>query len=181
MKKYLLNRNGCVITVGNRRFWNMRDPWVISYLRKKVINFLKKYDFGYLKIDYNDNIGIGCDGAESLGEELRQQIVATQDFIKNIRTEIPNIVIENCSSGGHRLEPSMMAISDIGLSSDAILSKELPIIAANLHRTILPRQSLIWATLLEDYKAQHLVYSLASTFLGRMCIGGEILNADNRV
>ena len=30
--------------------------------------FLKKYGFGYLKIDYNDTVGIGCDGAESLGE-----------------------------------------------------------------------------------------------------------------
>jgi alpha-galactosidase len=174
MKDHLLHRNGIIITTGDRRFWDMKDPWVVSYLSKKVIDFLKEYKFGYLKIDYNENIGIGCDGAESFGEELRQQILASQDFIMKIREEIPEIVIENCSSGGHRLEPSMMGIADIGLSSDAIILKELPIIAANLHRAILPRQSIVFATVRKDDTSQKLVYSLAGTFLGRMCISGDV-------
>ena len=88
----------------------MEDEWVINYLGGKVIKLLKECGFGYLKVDYNDTIGMGCDGPESLGENLRKKVQATQEFFRKIKAEIPEIVIENCSSGGHRLEPSMMEL-----------------------------------------------------------------------
>lgn len=88
--------------------------------------------------------------------------------------EIPGLVIENCSSGGHRLEPSMMALASMASFSDAHECPEIPIIAANLHRMILPRQSQIWAVLRSKDTLQRTCYSLAATFLGRMCISGDI-------
>ncbi|MDP4181074.1 MAG: alpha-galactosidase, partial [Bacillota bacterium] len=109
-KDHLLKRNGQLIRSGERYFWDMADPWVVDFLSEKVISMLKKYEFKYLKVDYNETIGIGCDGRESLGEGLRQRILATQAFFEKIRKEIPDIVIENCSSGGHRLEPSMLSL-----------------------------------------------------------------------
>jgi len=174
--EHLLKRDGYVITTADRRFWDMSDPYVIEYLTEKVINFLKKYNIGYLKIDYNDNIGIGCDGAESYGEGLRQKVLATQQFITKIQQEVPDIVIENCSSGGHRLEPSMMRLTSMSSFSDAHECEEIPIIAANLHRVILPRQSQIWAVLRKEDSERRLVYSLANTFLGRMCLSGEVFD-----
>ncbi|WP_127532958.1 glycoside hydrolase family 36 protein [Paenibacillus kobensis] len=173
-KEHLLQRDGIPITSGQRRFWNFRDPFVIDYLSEKVIQFLKRYDFGYLKIDYNETIGIGCDGAESLGEGLRLHLEAVQDFIKRIKRELPHLVIENCSSGGHRLEPSMMGITSMASFSDAHEELEIPIIAANMHRVILPRQSQIWAVLRKDDTIARLRYSIANTFLGRMCLSGDV-------
>ncbi|MBP1543327.1 MAG: alpha-galactosidase [Oscillospiraceae bacterium] len=99
---HLLKRFGAPITVDGRRFLDMRDPWVQEYLDERVIETLKESDMGYIKIDYNNTIGIGCDGAESLGEGLRQTIAASQEFIKKLSSEMPDLVIENCSSGGHR-------------------------------------------------------------------------------
>lgn len=98
---HLLAKDGFPLTVGSRRFWNMRDPWVKLYLQEKVIDFLKEHDIGYLKIDYNENFGIGFDGAASFGEESRQQLEASQQFIREIQKQLPGLVIENCSSGGH--------------------------------------------------------------------------------
>ena len=177
-EEHLLKRDGYTITVGARRFWDMRDPFVIDYLSKKVIDFIKKYKFGYLKIDYNDTIGIGCDGAESLGEGLRQQIIASQNFIKKIQKQIPDLVIENCASGGHRIEPSMIAITSMSSFSDAHECIEIPIIAANMHRVILPRQSQIWAVLRKTDSAKRLYYSVINTFLGRMCLSGDVNELD---
>ena len=179
MVDHLLKRDGFVITSGSRRFWDMRDPFVIDYLTEKVIDFIKEYGFGYLKIDYNETIGIGCDGAESLGEGLRQHILSSQDFIKKIQTEIPHLVIENCAAGGHRLEPSMFAISSMSSFSDAHESIEIPIIAANLHRAMLPRQNQIWAVLRKTDTPQRLYYSIVNTFLGRMCLSGDVLHLDD--
>lgn len=174
--EHLLKRDGHVITTGDRRFWDMSDPYVQEYLADKVIRFLKKYGFGYLKIDYNDNIGIGCDGVESPGEGLRQRVLASQQFIREIREQIPDLVIENCSSGGHRLEPSMLGLTSMSSFSDAHECAEIPIIAANLHRAILPCQNQIWAVLRKEDKERRLVYSLANTFLGRMCLSGDVFD-----
>ena len=171
---HLLKKDGVVLTVGDKRFWDMSDPWVMEYLNNMVIETLKECGFGYIKIDYNDTIGIGCDGAESLGEGLRQKVGATQEFFKKIKREIPDIVIENCSSGGHRLEPSMMELVSQASFSDAHETTAIPIIAANMHRVIKPSQSQIWAVMRSSDSINRIYYSLISTFLGRMCLSGDI-------
>ncbi|HEX3029661.1 MAG TPA: glycoside hydrolase family 36 protein, partial [Clostridia bacterium] len=179
LEEHLLKRNGKVITAGVRRFWDMKDPWVVEYLTKRVILLLKQYGFKYLKVDYNETIGIGCDGYESLGEGLRQRVLASQAFFRSIREEIPDIVIENCSSGGHRLEASMMSICDFASFSDAHECNEIPIIAANLHRVINPCQSQIWAVLRKTDTLRRIVYSVANTFLGVMCLSGDVHDLNN--
>lgn len=169
----LLRRDGRVLDAG-RRFWDFRDPRTFDYLTKKVIHLLRDNGFGYLKVDYNETIGFGVDGAESPGEGLRQHLEGVHRFFRKLREEIPGLIIENCSSGGHRLEPSMMGLCAMGSFSDAHETREIPIIAANLQRLILPRQSQVWAVLRKNDSAQRLAYSLAATFLGRMCLSGEV-------
>ena len=124
-------------------------------------------------MDYNDSIGLGVDGAESLGEGLRQHLAGVQAFFRKLRAELPDLVIENCSSGGHRLEPSMLGLTAMSSFSDAHECPEIPIIAANLHRLMLPRQSQIWAVLRARESLRRVVYLLAGGFLGRLCLSGD--------
>ena len=170
----LLKRDGIPIQTMFRRFLDMRKPEVIDYLTERVIKNLKDNGFGYLKVDYNDNLGIGCDGAESLGEGMRQSLVESRNFFKKIREEIPEIVIENCSSGGHRLEPSMQAVTSMASFSDAHEWQAIPVVAANVTRAILPAQSQIWAVIRAKDDEKRLYYSLSNTFLGRMCLSGDM-------
>lgn len=172
--EHLLKRDGKPLTTYARRFWDMSDPWVEQYLYDRVIGTLKQYGFGYMKIDYNETIGIGCDGAESLGEGLRKNMAATEGFIRRVKEEVPDIVLENCSSGGHRLEPLMMSLCSMASFSDAHEVAEIPVIAANLHRLIHPVQSQIWAVIRESDTAERIIYSLAATMLGRMCLSGDV-------
>lgn len=174
MIDHLLKRDGIPITVRSRRFWDLNDPVSVDFLAERVVDLLEQCGFGYLKVDYNETIGLGCDGAESQGEGLRLQIEGVYRFFNLIRHRLPELVIENCSSGGHRLEPSMIGRTAMSSFSDAHELREIPIIAANLHRLMLPRQSQIWAVLHRTDSDQRLVYSLAATFLGRMCLSGEI-------
>jgi len=178
MVNHFLKRDGIPVLAGQRRFWDFRDPWVRDYLYEKVILFLRETGFGYIKVDYNETIGIGVDGAESLGEGLRQHIMHVQDFFREMRKELPDLVIEICASGGHRLEPSMLALASMASFSDVHESQEIPIIAANLQRLILPRQSQVWAVLHASDSHQRLIYSLAAGFLGRLCLSGEIDELD---
>lgn len=174
--EHLLRRNGSVLETSSRRFWNMTDPWVQEYLTERVIGTLKKYEFGYMKMDYNDTIGIGCDGAESLGEGLRRNMEESRRFIEKVKEELPGIVLENCASGGSKMEPMMMGLCSMASFSDAHECPEIPVIAASLHRAILPRQSQIWAVIRESDSCRRIAYSIAAAFLGRMCLSGDVLN-----
>ena len=171
--EWLLTRDGRPITAGDRRFWDMRKPEVQEYLARKVIDFLRENDLDYMKVDYNEDIGLGCDGAESLGEGLYEQILATQVFFARIRRELPDLVLELCASGGHRLCHSFLELSCMASFSDAHECDEIPIIAANMHRMILPRQSQIWAVVKGEHPLQKLYYQICSGLLGRLCYSGH--------
>lgn len=171
---HLTKDNEVLKSGGARSYWDFRRQDVRDYLYEKVIKMLKDNDFGYIKVDYNNNIGIGVDGAESEAEGLREHLSCVRDFFKKIKEEIPDIIIENCASGGHRLEPSMMGVSGVSSFSDAHECVEVPYVAANLHNLMLPAQELIWAVLHDDDDDNRMYYTLSAAFFGRMCLSGDI-------
>ncbi|MBR3149544.1 MAG: alpha-galactosidase [Eubacterium sp.] len=176
--EHILKRDGYPVTVGGRRFWDMRQKWVKDFLDERVLGLLKNAGFGYIKIDYNENIGAGVDGAESYGEGLRQTVEESRKYFLHLGDEMPELVIENCSSGGHRLEPSFMETASMASFSDAHECNSIPLIAANLHRLIRPEQSQIWAVLRADADEHRINYLLCASFLGRLCLSGEIFDLE---
>lgn len=173
-----LHRDGFPLEVGNRRFWDFRDPWVHAWLGERVIRLLRENGFGYLKIDCNDTLGVGCDGAESPGEGLRQHLAGVQLFLQYLRDELPDLVIENCAAGGHRSELSMLALTAMNSCSDAHDAPDVPIIAANVLPMVPAEQNQIWAVVRARDTLPRLAYTLAATFLGRMCLSGEVHELD---
>lgn len=174
-----LTLNGRVIVgevINGRRenFFDFRKPEVISYLDEKVIKFLKDSGFGYIKVDYNTSPGAIIDGTESGGENLRQHMERVRDFFIRMKKEIPELIIENCASGGCRLEPSMMDITAMSSASDTHEGYEGAVVAANLHYLTPPRQNQIWCTLKPDYSKERFSYIISQGFLGRMCWSGLI-------
>ena len=178
--EHLLKRDGFPLTIGVRRAWDLNDDYVISYLKERIIGFLKKNGFGYVKIDHSETLGIGVDHTDSLGEGLRYQGEGTLRFLEEIRKELPDEVIEITAAGGNRLEASILQRCAMSSCSDAHGVVETPIIAASMHRLILPRQSLIWVVLHGSDTLEQMSYSLAAAFLGRMCLSGEIIQLDFR-
>ena len=67
-----------------------------------------------------------------------------------------------------------MSLSSMASFSDAHECVEIPIIAANLHRAILPRQSQIWCVIRRGDSLKRIAYSVSATFLGRMCLSGDV-------
>lgn len=171
---HLVKKDGVPLSVADRRYLDMEDPWVIDHLTHDVIGTLRDNGYGYIKVDYNDTIGSGCDGCESLGEGLRRKVLASQEFFRKMTRELPDLVIENCASGGHRLEPSMMELASQASFSDAHEIPSLPLIAANCQRLIRPDQCQIWSVMRAADDDARIFYSLCATFLGRMGLSGDI-------
>ena len=98
-----------------------------------------------------------------------------QDFFRELHAQLPDVVIEICSSSGHRLVPSCLTLGSMASFSDAHECEEIPIVAANMHRMIPPRQNQIWSVLHTNHSEAMLYYKLTSGFLGRLCLSGDVL------
>jgi alpha-galactosidase len=172
---WLLQRDGFPVQAGERRFLDLRKDEVRDYLLQKLSGLIESCNLGYIKIDYNETIGLGADDPISYGEGLRQHILCVYEFYTNLHNKFPQVVIENCSSGGHRLIPAMINRTAMTSFSDAHETTSIPIITANIHQAIIPAKAQVWAVLRKDDSVKRLFYSLSSTFLGRMGISGDIV------
>lgn len=170
----LLKRNGIPVTGQSRRFFDLRSERVQAYLKTEMLDFLAQKGFGYIKIDYNDTFGMGGDGAESFGESGRQITELSLDYLSRLKESVPGIVIENCSSGGSRIEPLRMSMVSMCSFSDAHESKEIPLVAANVSRVVPARQNQIWATIRKEDTVDRIVWSMTAAMFGRVCLSGDV-------
>ena len=172
--EYMLTLDGRIIKHDNRVFFDFRKQEVIDYLKEKVIGNLLANNIRYMKVDYNENIGLGADGAESYGEALRQHIEGVLKFFRLIKQEIPDLVLEVCSSGGMRHEPEFLSIADMVSFSDAHECPSGAPIAENLHNFIHPSKLQIWAVIRADYVNSDVAFTVAKAMLGRYCLSGNL-------
>ena len=170
----MLRLGGEVIRSSNRRFWDLRRPEVLDLVAGRVVHRLRDAGIGFLKVDYNGCLPPGVDGPAAPGENLRQHLEGAQELFRRVAAGVPGLLIENCASGGHRLTPAWQRLAAVGSATDCHEGTELPVIAANLHRLILPEQSLVWAVLRAGESERRTVYSLAATLLGRVCLSGDL-------
>ena len=176
----LLKRDGRIITGKNRRFLDLRLPKVQEYLKERMLGFLQKNGFEYIKIDYNDSLGIGCDSADGAAPGEGGRLIAEESLVwlAKLKDAVPGLVIENCSSGGSRIEPLRMSRVSMCSFSDAHECNEIPLVAANVSRVIPARQMQIWAVLREGESVSRTVYSLCAAMMGRICLSGDVLHLD---
>ena len=169
-----LHRDGLPIQDGMRRFLDLRQQENRHYLQERMFGLIEECGIGYIKVDYNGNTGSDVDGPNSPGANLASHMQQVVGIFKELKEQFPDLIIENCASGGQRLTPAYTTISDMHSFSDAHTCVDIPVIAGNVLSVIPASQSQIWAVLEADESLQRLSYSLAATFLGRMCLSGDI-------
>lgn len=162
-EKLLLSENGKPVTARNHRFLDLRLPAVKEYLNEKLFSFLKEKGFSYIKVDYND--------AYALGEAGRE--VAEESILLTRKLRDSGLAVENCASGGSRIEPLRSSLVSMCSFSDAHECDEIPYVAANVSRVLPARQMQIWVVLRKDISRT--VYLLCAGFMGRICLSGDVI------
>ncbi len=100
----------------------------------------------YIKIDYNIDSGVGSDcHTRTLGDGLLMHNRAYLDWLRETFKKYPDIVIENCASGGCRMDYAMLSLCSIQSTSDQTDYKKYPYIAANALSAVCPEQAAVWA------------------------------------
>ena len=141
----MLRLKGDVVR-GYRAFYNFTNPKVKEYLHGCV---RRMYDMGfrYIKNDYNQSAGIGCDntGAESAPEGLRRNADAFYEFLHELYADMPDLVIENCSCGAMREDNKILRRTWLQSTSDQENYQRYPAIACGSLAIMPPEKAGIWA------------------------------------
>ena len=120
---WCLAYNGSPVLEGNRYHLNFAKPAARQWARSVVDRLVKDYGIEWLKIDYNIDIGERFDPpqlAERRGHVLHDHLMSYYQWLDELRAAYPQLVIENCSSGGTRFDLGIIGHTHTTWLSDVV-------------------------------------------------------------
>jgi alpha-galactosidase len=174
-KGWFFQRHGLPTLDRDRYQLDFRNPEVRAYTRGVVDHLIQEYGIGYFKIDYNINAGIGTDyQADSPGDGLLEHNRAYLAWLDEIFAAYPGLVIENCSSGGMRMDYAMLSRYSIQSTSDQTNYLKYASIAANAPSALTPEQAAIWSYPLSDSTREQTIFNCVNSCLLRIHQSGHM-------
>jgi len=168
-------RHGQRLVEHGRYHLDLRHPAARAYLDDVVDRLVADFRVGYLKLDYNINPGAGTDcQADSVGAGLLDHNRAHLDWLDGILARHPNLILENCASGGMRSDFAMLSRLQLQSTSDQQDYLRYPPIAAAAPLTMLPEQAANWAYPQPSMSNEEMAFCLSTSLLGRFYLSGHI-------
>lgn len=148
---------------------DFRNPQVRKFADDTLEDVVTKYDIKYLKIDYNINAGLGTDlNAESVGSGLLEHCRAYLAWMDAFLERHPDVVIENCASGGQRMDYAMLSRLSIQSTSDQTHYELYPSISAMAGSAVTPEQAAVWSYPNMEAEEEEAVFNMVNAMLGRV-------------
>jgi alpha-galactosidase len=97
------------------------NPAVQEWAYQILSGLIRDYDCDWLKLDFNVDPEAGCnhtDHGHSAGDGLYAHYQGYYHVLERIRRDFPNVVLENCSSGGLRIDLGIMRQTHLTFLSD---------------------------------------------------------------
>ena len=169
-------RHGKRVIDHSRYQLDFRSKTVRDYATSVIDRVVGEYGVGYIKFDYNIEIGSGTEvGADSFGDGLLEHNRAYLGWIDSIKSKYPELIIENCSSGGMRMDYAMLSKHHVQSTSDQEDYRHTAIIASNSATSVLPEQAAVWACPLAESDEKQLCFTMANSMLTRVHLAGEVM------
>lgn len=177
--EWFFMRHGKRIKDKGRYQLDYRNPEVRAYADSIIKRLVEEYGVGYIKLDYNIEPGIGTSyQADSAGEGLLSHNRAYLDWLDSVFERYPELVIENCSSGGMRADYALLSRQSIHSTSDQEDYRWYATIAANAPAVLTPEQAAIWTYPLSDGDEEETIFNTVSALLLRIHQSGHLANLD---
>lgn len=174
-------RHGKRVKDRSRYQLDYRNPHVIAHANEVIRRLVEDYGVGYIKMDYNINAGIGTEtDADSVGEGLLQHNRAYLSWLDSIFARYPELVIENCSSGGMRMDYAMLSRHSIQSTSDQENYVSYAAIAASSPAALTPEQSAIWSYPLREGDDEEVIFNMVNALLLRVHQSGHLAELSSR-
>jgi alpha-galactosidase len=106
----------------NRCQLDFANPAVSRWATATVDRLVTRYRLDWIKIDYNNDPGDQFDPARpgESGRRLHDQVVAYYAWLDAIRAAHPDLIVENCASGGLRFDLGVMGHAHTSWLSDVV-------------------------------------------------------------
>ena len=192
LDKYILKRRGHIIGKP-KSFYDFKSEFIQNKI-EKVFDMLYEMGIRYIKNDYNQSIGAGCDGEKSLSEEMRDNLTAFCKFIDKIQLKYPDLIIENCGSGAMRCDSETLSHFHLQSTSDQEVYTCNPSIICGSLSYMPAEKAGIWSypyplrytdrmeykIFEDDYSdGKQTAFNMVNSMMGLMYMSGRIDAADD--
>lgn len=172
-------RHGKRVVNRGRYHLDFRNEKVRRFASDTVARVVEEYGAEYIKFDYNITTGVGTEmDADSFGDGLLEHNRAYLDWIREIKEQYPDLILENCSSGGMRMDYAMLGEHHLESVTDQGDFKKMAYIAAAVPTAVLPEQAGIWSYPLAKSSYDDVLVNITNGLLQRLYLSGQIHELD---
>ena len=172
-------RHGRRVIKNSRLLLDFRNPEVRSYLNRVVERLVTEYGVGYIKMDYNtDTLEGTSQNSDSLGQGLLEHNRAVLSWLDGLLDRYPELVIENCGSGGGRMDYGMLSHTQLQSCTDQEEYLRLPAIATGASAGVVPSQLAVWSYPRQGADADQASFNMVSAMLLRIHQSGHLARLD---
>jgi alpha-galactosidase len=168
-------RHGKRVLKNSRFLLDFRNPEVRAYLDQVLARVVNDYGVGYIKMDYNVDSLQGTElNADSFGQGLLEHNRAHLAWLNRVLDRYPDLVIENCGSGGGRMDYAMLSRLQLQSMTDQEDYLKLPAILVGASAAVLPEQLAIWSYPLMNADVDQASFNMVTAMLCRIHQSGRL-------
>lgn len=173
--EWFFQRHGKHVYDRSRYQLDFRHPGVVEHANEVLRRLVEEYGVGYIKMDYNIEPGIGTEiDADSFGDGLLEHERAYLAWLDSVFETYPALIIENCSSGGMRIDYALLSRHSIQSTSDQEDYRPYATIAANAPAALTPEQAAVWSYPLREGDREEVVFNMVNALLLRIHQSGHL-------
>lgn len=170
-------RHGKKVADNSRYLFDFRNPKVREFATSVIDRIVGEYGVGYIKMDYNLEGGVGTEvNSDSFGDGLLEHNRAYLSWVDEIIAKYPDLILENCGSGGMRMDYAQLSRFHIQSVSDQENYRNTAYIAAGAPTAVLPEQAAIWSYPQKDDNDDAVIFNMVGPMLQRIHLSGRLHN-----
>ncbi|SDE11136.1 glycoside hydrolase family 36 protein [Glycomyces harbinensis] len=152
---------------------DLRHPAARAHLDETVDRLVNEFGIGFFKLDYNTNTGLGTDvDAAGPGAGLLGHTRALRDWLRDAQARHPELLFENCGSGGMRMDYNILSVAHLQSTSDQQDFRAYAPIAAAAPASVLPEQAGNWAYPAASMSLEETAFAMTAGVMGRIYLSG---------
>jgi alpha-galactosidase len=150
-------------------------PAARAHLDRVVDYLVGTLGVGYLKMDYNINIGPGTDAnGGSVGAGLLAHNRAFLQWVRGLLDRHRALTLESCASGAMRKDYATLSVFQLQSTSDQQDFLRYPAISAGTPMSLPPEQAAVWAYPQPGWGDDAIAFSVCNALLGRVHLSGHL-------
>jgi alpha-galactosidase len=172
---WFFQRHGKRVIDHGRYQLDFRNPDVRAHAHDVVDRMVRNFAIGYLKMDYNIEGGVGTEyQSDSLGDGLLEHNRAYLTWLNELVQRHPQVIFENCASGGMRIDYATLSVMSIQSTSDQTDYRKYAPISAASPSAVTPEQSAVWSYPQPEHDQEAVAFNMLNAIMLRVHQAGKL-------